>query len=125
MTQPAYCSGEHFRQYCASNEDMPVFHHTGPVSAVTNQAQYESEWGKNPEQAKHTRQFIGGVGLLISGVLVVSINPPILGQIGKSMCITGFTQMCLGLNNLYGEWDKRIQELKEFELKTKQLPETQ
>ncbi len=125
MTQPALCRGEYISHYHSSDEDESIFHPSGASFPVSNQARYESEWGKNPEQAKHIRQFIGGVGLLISGIFVVSINPPFLGPIGKSMCLTGFTQMCLGLNNLHTEWEERIQELKEFELKTKQLPETQ
>ena len=77
----------------------------------------------NPEQEKHVRQFILGVGLFISGVFAISINPPFFGPMGKSLCTTGFIQMYLGLNNGYAEWQQRVREVQQIEAKTSQLPD--
>jgi len=86
---------------------------------------YESEWGKNPEQTKYIRQFMFGVGMFVSGTFMIVINPPVLGAtVGRSLCITGFTQMYSGLSNGWAEWEKRVREVQQVEIKAQRLPDT-
>ena len=85
---------------------------------------YESEWGKSPDQAKYVRQFMLGVGMCISGVFIVTINPPVLGKAGWGLCSTGFVQMYQGLSNGVAEWEKRVREIQAIESKTQKVMET-
>jgi hypothetical protein len=86
---------------------------------------YNSEWGKNPEQAKYIRQFMLGVGMFISGTFMIALNPPVLGATaGRSLCITGFVQMYSGLSNGWAEWEQRVKEIQKVELKAQKLTDT-
>lgn len=59
--------------------------------------------------------------MLVSGVLTVSINPPILGKAGWTLCSEGFIQMYSGLNGSWSELEKSMQEIKTIEEKTKKI----
>jgi hypothetical protein len=114
MLHPANFGGE-FRSHSLLNSQNRFGRDPG---------NFDSEWGKSPEQAKHIRQFMLGVGMFISGILAVSVNPPLFGPTGKTLCISGFTQMYLGLSNGYAEWEQRVREVQQIELKTRQFSDT-
>jgi len=118
MTRSSECVDEYIPQNTRKKKAL------GPRSYTYGNT-YESEWGENPEQAKHVRQFMLGVGMFISGTFMIALNPPVLGvTTGRSLCITGFSQMYLGLSNGWAEWEKRIQEVQKVELKAQKLPDT-
>lgn len=57
----------------------------------------------------------------ISGVLCVSVNPPLLGPWGGRMLYTGGLQMGLALIDLNCEYQKRKEELKKIEMKAEKV----
>jgi hypothetical protein len=82
---------------------------------------YQSEWGKTPEQAAIIQKFMFGAGLFISGVLCVSISPPLLGPYGSKMLFTGGVQMGLSLIDLNREYQTRVRELKTIQTKAERI----
>lgn len=80
---------------------------------------YESEWGKNPQQAQYVRQFILGTGMVISGVFSVTIGTPIIGKFGISLISAGFLQIFSGLNGCWTEKENRKMELERLEKQIK------
>ena len=78
---------------------------------------YKSEWEKNPDQAKNVREFMFGVGEVLSGVFCVSILPyatPVWA-VSAAVITDGGRRMFLSLNAEWAEHEKKIIELKKIE----------
>lgn len=112
---PARVSEEYY-----TNETNPSYGYENPtVLTVDREREYQSELGKNPEQAKHIRQFLMGAGMVISGIFAISVDPPLLAKAGWGLCVGGFTQMYMGLSNGWAEWEIRCEEIKKMEANLK------
>jgi hypothetical protein len=83
----------------------------------SNSYNYQSEYGRTPEQAAKTREFMCGVGSTIAGIFFVvvgGVTTPI-GGIGVTLAATGFYMMFSSLNNAYSDYERSKLELKTIE----------
>ncbi|MDE3056009.1 MAG: hypothetical protein KGI80_04905 [Verrucomicrobiota bacterium] len=70
----------------------------------------------DPKQQRCLRDFLLGVGMTISGVFCVTVNPPVSGPLGIPLIFGGFGYMWSALNELVvNEQEKQIR-LKELQL---------
>jgi len=69
---------------------------------------YKSEWGKTPEQAALVRTFMVGVGELISGVFIATVNPGWGYAIGGVLWYDGVSRIYDSLNNLWANHEAMI-----------------
>lgn len=76
---------------------------------------YESEWGNSPEQARLVREFIFGVGEVISGVYCVSVGSVLFGTVGFVGITDGATRIFTSLNSLWALHETELQALKTWE----------
>ncbi|MBU6446296.1 MAG: hypothetical protein KGQ49_02730 [Verrucomicrobia bacterium] len=81
-------------------------------------ALYESEWGNNPEQAKLVREFMFGVGEIVSGVFCVSVGGIFFSIGGGSLLFDGGSRIFTSLNSLWANHQAELQALKEWEQTT-------
>ncbi len=82
-----------------------------------NSFSYQSEYGRTPEQAAKTREFMCGVGSTIAGIFFVvvgGVTTPI-GGIGITLAATGFYMMFNSLNNAYSDYERSKLDLKTIE----------
>lgn len=87
-----------------------------------NNAPYQSEWGKTPEQAAQVRDFMFGVGEVISGIFCATVSPGWGTAIAGGVIYNGCTRMYSSLNNIWAGHQAMLA-LKEWEqgsLKTAQ-----
>lgn len=76
---------------------------------------YQSEWGNNPEQARLIREFMFGVGEVISGVFCATVSGSILGTIAYGVATDGVYRMYSSLNSAWAQHQAGILALKEWE----------
>lgn len=108
MARPANCQGEY---YCHSSDENDTYDANIPKEDY----QYESEWGKNPDQAKHIRQFVFGIAEVISGIFIVTVGRVIPQSFGWGLIGGGISHMVTSLNTEWAEQEKRTLELKQIE----------
>jgi hypothetical protein len=73
-----------------------------------------------PQMRSHVREFMAGIAVIISGIMVGTVYPP-LGLTCLSICIGGFLEICHALNGCWTERDKRIAEIMIIEEKAKNV----
>lgn len=88
---------------------------------LTYGGDYQSEWGKTPEQASLVRTFMFGVGECISGVFCVVVGSLPIKATGVSLCIDGFYRMYDSLNSAYALHERAILDLKKCEEAAKKI----
>lgn len=71
-------------------------------------SKYKSEWGKTPEQAAKTRNFMFGVAEFISGVFIVPVHPVLGPSIAVALWADGVNRMFTSLNDLWAEHEALI-----------------
>lgn len=76
---------------------------------------YQSEWGNNPEQAKLIREFMFGVGEVISGVFCVTVSGGALGPVAWGVAIDGTSRIYTSLNSLWAQHQAAVLALKSWE----------
>ena len=76
---------------------------------------YESEWGNSPEQARLMREFMLGVGEVISGVFFISVGSVIFGSVGFSAALDGTRRIFLSLNSLWALHQTELHALQNWE----------
>jgi hypothetical protein len=76
---------------------------------------YESEWGKTPEQARLMREFMLGVGEVISGVFCITVSSGIFGGIGYTAAFDGSRRIYSSLNSFWALHQTELQALQEWE----------
>ena len=76
---------------------------------------YESEWGKSPEQARIVREFMLGVGEVITGVFCISVGGVVFGSVGLTAAFDGTSRMYSALNSLWALHQVELQALKTWE----------
>ena len=69
---------------------------------------YESEWGKTPEQAARMRDFMLGVGEVISGVFCATVGTPFGGTLSFCLWTDGFSRMYNSLNYLWAGHEAKL-----------------
>lgn len=77
--------------------------------------EYESEWGKNPEQARLIREFMFGVGEVIAGVFCATVSGGGLGYIAFGGGIEGCYRIFTSLNSLWALHQTELIALKTWE----------
>lgn len=85
---------------------------TSPFFAMNG---YNSEWGNNPEQARLIREFIFGVGEIVSGVFCVSVGGVLFSIGGASLLFDGGSRIFTSLNSLWANHQTELYALKEWE----------
>lgn len=77
---------------------------------------YESEWGNNPEQARLIREFMFGVGEVISGVFCAAVTGPTpFGYFAGGVALDGSYRIFNSLNSLWAEHEAALIGLKTWE----------
>ena len=69
------------------------------------------------------RNFLFGVGEVISGIFCVVVNPPIAGKFGVGLVIGGSLMMWHAVNDMYDDSQDKKSRLKELENLQKQAEE--
>jgi hypothetical protein len=72
----------------------------------------------DPQQEKMARDFLCGVGMTLSGVFCIVINPPLLGKFGVPLVLSGF-------NHMYDSVSCMIKDRREKDMRLKQLQNLQ
>lgn len=85
------------------------------LNACSPIAKYESEWGNNPEQARLIREFMYGVGEIISGVFCVTVSSGLFGAIGLVAATDGVSRIYSSLNSLWASHQAGLYALQEWE----------
>lgn len=70
----------------------------------------------DPNQEKMVRDFLYGVGSVVSGTLCVAINPPLFGRAGLPLIINGCKMMFDSVSSMIRDYEERKQRLKELEI---------
>jgi hypothetical protein len=78
---------------------------------------YQSEWGKDPDQAATIREFMLGVAETLSGIFCVSVGAGLTAGGGLVLLYDGPRRIFLSLNRLWTEHEKGMIALKEWEHK--------
>jgi hypothetical protein len=91
-------------------EYRPALSHTS--LAITP---YKSEWGNSPEQARLMREFMLGVGEVISGVFCISVGSLVFGAIGVTAAFDGTNRIYSSLNSLWALHQTELHALKNWE----------
>lgn len=78
-------------------------------------SEYQSEWGKTPEQARLMREFMLGVGEVISGVFCITVSSGIFGGIGVTAAFDGSRRIYSSLNSLWSLHQTELQALQHWE----------
>ncbi|HAB98407.1 MAG TPA: hypothetical protein DCE71_01125 [Parachlamydiales bacterium] len=68
----------------------------------------------DPNQEKMVRDFLYGVGEVVSGTLCIAINPPLLGRAGFPLVIGGCKMMYNSVSCMIKDRQERDQRLKEL-----------
>lgn len=92
------------------------------LTASSNRIPFESEWGKTPEQAAQVREFMFGVGEIISGIFCAAVTSGWGSAIAYGVVAEGFSRIYSSLNNIWAGHQAMIS-LKQWEqgpLKTAQ-----
>ena len=74
----------------------------------------------SPNQQRWTRDFLTGIGLTISGIFCLTVNPPVMGKFGVTLVMTGGGYMYNAINNMWidsQEKQARLRELSELQKK--------
>jgi hypothetical protein len=82
---------------------------------------YKSEWGNDPVQAGRVRDFMFGVGEVISGVLCISIGSFTVKAGGLTMLTDGLLRMWNSGNQAWTEHEMARIEFKKWEARAKAL----
>jgi len=69
-----------------------------------------------PQQEKLTRDFLFGVGQVISGVFSIVINPPLLGRFGVPLVISGMKYIYDSVSSMIKDFREKTSRLKELEI---------
>lgn len=75
---------------------------------------FQSEWGKTPEQAAQVRNFMFGVGEVISGIFCATVSSGWGIAIAGGLVLNGVDRMYSSLNNIWAGHQAMIS-LKEWE----------
>lgn len=112
-----YASSLHlYHMYPTGNDRIIGEYHPAWVLSPLAAHKYESEWGKTPEQARIMREFMCGVGEVISGVFCASVSSGVLAGFGAStVAFDGVSRMYSALNSLWAIHQMELQALKEWE----------
>ena len=76
---------------------------------------YQSEWGSNPEQSRLIREFMFGVGEVISGVFCVAVSGGAFGALGVGVTIDGSRRMFSSLNSIWAQHQAAMMALQNWE----------
>jgi len=87
-----------------------------PLAAIPS---YNSEWGKTPEQAGQVREFMFGVGQVISGVFCITVGGPVVSRVGWTLCVTGIGTMYRSMNQSWVDHQSALIELQTWEANVK------
>jgi hypothetical protein len=71
------------------------------LRALNSNPPFQSEWGKTPEQAAQVRDFMVGVGEVISGIFCVTVSTGWGITIGFGAVYNGCDRMYTALNNIW------------------------
>lgn len=71
------------------------------LRAFGNQSHFQSEWGKTPEQAAQVRDFMFGVGEVISGIFCATVSSGWGLPIAGGLVYNGISRMYSSLNNIW------------------------
>lgn len=82
---------------------------------LNSNCNYPSEWGNNPEQARLIREFMFGVGEIISGVFCATVSGGILGTIAWGVAIDGGNRIYSSLNSLWAQHQTAMIALKNWD----------
>jgi hypothetical protein len=81
--------------------------------------QYESEWGNNPEQARLIREFIFGVGEVISGVFCATVTGGTMGTVALGVVVPdGVSRIYTSLNSLWTQHQAALLAFQDWEQNT-------
>lgn len=69
-----------------------------------------------PQQEKLTRDFLFGVGQVISGIYSIALNPPILGRFGVPLVMSGLKYMYDAVSSMIKDQREKTVRLKELEV---------
>lgn len=87
-----------------------------PYSQLPSYGNYQSEWGNNPEQARLIREFIAGVGEVISGVFCAAVTGPTpFGYFAGGVALDGGYRIFTSLNSLWAQHQAALIALKNWE----------
>jgi hypothetical protein len=84
------------------------------LKTFNNQSAFQSEWGKTPEQAAQVRDFMFGVGEVISGIFCATVSSGWGLPIAGGLIYNGISRMYSSLNNIWAGHQAMIS-LKEWE----------
>jgi len=68
----------------------------------------------DPHQQKIIRDFLCGVGFLVSGVFCIVINPPLLGRFGITFVASGFKYIYESVDDMIEDYQEKKQRLTEL-----------
>jgi hypothetical protein len=116
MARPSQVTDEYRGGYSCVEQNARVFQCTSHQIP-----DYYSEWGKDPEQAKMIRDFMFGVGEVISGVLCISIGTIGVKAVGGQLVYDGCSRMWSAGNSAWAYHQEAILELQKWEGETKRI----
>ena len=104
-----------FHQNPTGNDRIHGEYKSSSKGLGANQYPYQSEWGKNPEQARIIREFMLGVGEVIAGVFSATVSGGTLGTIALGVATDGTFRIYSSLNSLWAQHQVELMSLKNWE----------
>ncbi len=87
-----------------------------PHNYVSNApAKYQSEWGKSPEQARLVREFIFGVGEVVSAVFCTVVSSGAFAAISGGVGLDGVFRIFSSLNSIWTLHQTELYALQQWE----------
>lgn len=90
-------------------------------SPLANIPNYQSEWGKDPQQAGEIRNFMLGVGEVIAGVFCISVGSMPIKTGGFTLLSDGVVRMWEAGNNAWTQHEQAAHALNQWEQNAKRV----
>jgi hypothetical protein len=111
-----YASSLHlYQKYPTGTDRIFGEYHPSSRNSLLALGAYESEWGKTPEQARLIREFMLGVGEVISGVFCITVSSGVFGGIGYTAAFDGSRRIYSSLNSLWALHQTELLALQNWE----------
>jgi len=94
-----------------------------PQSPLSDIPQYNSEYGRTPEQAKHIRAFLFGAGQVIGGIFCITTRTSVGFATRFTLVTNGAVMMFTSLNDAYSDYERAALELRILEARAKKVAE--
>lgn len=117
MAHPSNCTDEFRRLEWEEDDDEEEdeFYLVSTKETQCSSQNYQSEWGKTPQQAKYIRNFMFGVAEITAAIFAVQIATPMGYVIATTAGFDGIGRIFDSLNEAWADYEEGRLRLKSIE----------